>query len=449
MSRLAAEVDPVASLTWGQRAIAQTVLAMGDDATYYTMTRKVRLAEPLRPSAVASALAAMMIDHHSLRTVLRREGGDIVPRVLPDPAMDVRSVPVADAGGDDPAAVVAQAMKTEPIDVWRDPPIRAGLLTRGALATDVVLAVSHLAVDAAAMDIVEADLLHRLGPQEIPREMEQPGRWQPADQAAYEASPSALAASGRAVERWCQILTGSGLPAPGKGPGPPSPGAGNRFQEWAIDSRAAADAARALAERAKVSPASAVLAIWCLALDAINKRENRAVITLISGNRRRERELSYVGPLAQDTLFSAQWQDSLGIDEFAGLVHRQAMSAYSHGRYDPASLNTALGRRPGKVLTFFNDAQRPVTTSAVRKMSAAMDSAEPVLRGQWPFLELSTFLVMQSGPGFLRLRMIVDTEALGEFSAPGILATLRRMLIEAANGAALPRLTAMTRLAGR
>ena len=442
MSRLAADSDPVASLTWGQRAIAQTVLAMGDDATYYTMTRRVRLAEPPRTSAVASALATMLVDHHSLRTVLRREGGDIVPCVLPDPALDVRSVPVAEAGDDDPAAVVAAAMKSEPIDVWHDPPIRAGLLTRGALATDVVLAVSHLAVDAAAMDIVEADLLRRLGQQG----RKPPASWQPADQAAYEASPSALAASGRAVERWCRILTGSGLPEPGKGP---SPGAGSRFQEWAIDSRAAADAACALAARAKVSPASAVLAIWCLALDAINKRENRAVITLISGNRRRERELSYVGPLAQDTLFSAQWPDGLGIEEFAGLVHREAMSAYSHGRYDPASLDTALGRGPGKVLTFFNDAQRPATTSAVRGMPAAKNCAEPVLRGQWPFLELSTFLVMQSGPGFLRLRMIVDTEALGEFSAPGILATLRRMLIEAANGAALPRLTAMTRLAGR
>jgi hypothetical protein len=226
----------------------------------------------------------------------------------------------------------------------------------------------------------------------------------------------------------------------------PTPGAPDRFQEWAIDSPEAATAAEGLAERAKVSVASTVMAAWCLALDAIDGDRNHVAMTLISGNRHREREQQYVGPLTQDTLFSVAWPDGCGIDEFAALVHKQALSAYSNGRYDPLSLDAALGSGSHKVLTFFNHARRALTRPVRSAVPATLVTAgEPRLRGQWPFLDLHRFLVLQDAPGCLRLRLLVDTGALAQPGAAAMLTGICEILTRAAAGATPRELKATVR----
>lgn len=393
----------VAALTWGQRAILHTVLAMGPGSTYFTIVRPVRLARPVSPEMAGSALRELVAAHHALRTVVSGTGAAAVQRLVPRAAVPVHHVTSDGPVDVEILASVGRELKARPWDLQRDVPVRAALVHHAGAVHAVVLALCHLAVDAAAVDVLETDLRALVdgGP------LAGTPRWQPTDQAAFEATPAAVTAGARAVERWRDIIRR----LPPQDPGPTA-GAADRFQEWEITCPRAAAAADLLARQAQVSVASAVLASWCVATGTTSGDRTTAAVTLISGNRRRPREHGHVGPLAQDALFEVGWEVGTPMDELMRSVHRRALVAYSAGRYDPVALAAVLPRdadgSPVKVRTFFNCTSGP--TTPIGPAHPPVPAAAPRLRGHWPHLDLTRFLVMRHTPaGALNLRLLADT----------------------------------------
>ncbi|WP_433616654.1 condensation domain-containing protein [Dactylosporangium sp. CA-139114] len=439
--------DPLsAALTWGQRAILGTIDDLGPKANYFTIRRVLPL-----PTGDEDRIRRMLRDlareHESLRTIVVRSGGTRTQRVL-----DEGPVPAAAeelAHGEDAvrrARVTAANLAETPFDLTVEPPIRYSIVRAHDGDAVLALAVSHFAADAYALSLLTRRI-GRLGGGDdgAERPSVQTVDWQPRMQAAAEAARSAERRTERAVERWTKVLAAAAAPQtldarPGE--------RADRFVEWSLESADVQDATERSAQRTQTSPASVVLAVWCLTIAMLDGRDDVA-LTLISGNRHRDRERGYVGPLAQDTPMLARLSRGQ-FDDFVRNVHREALNAYADGRYDPAALANALGavddsvRPPSKVLTFFNDARgaHPAST-------AGRPPAGPALRriGQWAQLDLQRFLVLQQIGPSCRLRLLVDTDLVAAERIPIVLAAMADALTAAADGTTVERLTRMLEVA--
>lgn len=403
-----------APMTWAQRAMLRTVLALGDGSGYFTLARVVRPSRTLPVTAARRAVARLVARHQTLRTVFHRVPGGYEQVVEPEVRIPVVGSPSATA------AVVA--LRRHPWNPWQDSAVRVALVGDSGGVEAVALGVSHLAVDAGAMDLLAADLAAELAAEVDGAQGGPPvaaPAWQPVDQAGFEASQLARRTSEQAVSRWARMLEHAAEDAP-----PPTAGAEDRFQEWRLECPAVRAAAETVAARTGTSTASAVLAAWCRVLADVGGRTDRTLVTVIAGNRYRPRERRFVGPLVQDGLFGLD-RPSADLDQLVRQVHLAALTAYSTARYDPDDLASALPAGGGKIRTFFNFASRQADAA----VAPGDSTGEPVRSGQWPYLDLSRFLLAQPlGASVLSLRLTVDTSAPDQQSPPDLLLAVRDAL---------------------
>lgn len=383
---------------------------MGADGAYFNL-RRVVVPEGCCPADEAvRRVHRTVLALECLRTRFPVEGGR--PRQVVDGEGEL-GVTLVDVPADEVDAAVAATTRTlraHPIDTARSWPARFGVVTAGGRCRAVVVVVSHLAVDAAGLDVLAAVL--RTG--EVPA-----GGWQPCDQAAMEATPKEQRRSALNVARWTGLLAGLDPPA---GPVPdPSPD-DTRFAEWSMVSGPVRRDAQELARRCEVSYSSAVLAAVVAVLGRRRGRPDVA-LTLISRNRSRPREQGYAGPLAQDALFRVGWDGGAPAAEFVRSVHRQAVAAYAGGRYDPDRLRE---QGVAKVPWFFNDARSSGSGSVADRAGSGPDAEVVEQIGSWPYLDLRCFVTLQDAGDRARLRVVLDTRADPEMSGPQLLRAVSR-----------------------
>jgi amino acid adenylation domain-containing protein len=120
----------------------------------------LRLAGPLRPAALARALAGVVARHEALRTVFDREGE--AQTVLPAAAVDLPWLDLSGLPAPARRRAVAEwsaEMADRPFDLARGPLLRAGLARLGAGLHLLALTALHIVVDGASLATLSHETL--------------------------------------------------------------------------------------------------------------------------------------------------------------------------------------------------------------------------------------------------------------------------------------------------
>lgn len=125
------------------------------------LTGAVVLSGPLDVAALASALAALVARHESLRTTLGESGGVPHQRVGPpwQPALEVEALSGASAGERlEQARQVAREESARRFDLGREPALRVRLLRLDPQRFVLVLSLHHIAADGVGLQVLEQEL---------------------------------------------------------------------------------------------------------------------------------------------------------------------------------------------------------------------------------------------------------------------------------------------------
>ncbi|MGW5736429.1 MULTISPECIES: condensation domain-containing protein [Streptomyces] len=327
------------------------------------------------PDAVRAALTALAARHPSLRTRYDVSNPDAPRQWVPAAAPSVALA--TDAAGDETAEELALRLAAEPFDLGRQDGWRARLVQGGPTPTGLpapdrlVFVKHHILADAWAQEVLRRDLL---------RELAAPGSLQgtapgPADLAAAQYAPPGLRRQDAALEHWRGVLSrapAARLPTTGDVPG--------QVVQGTLRSTAALAGARALAERAEVSVASALMAAYVRAV-ARRCHSDALLVQLMSANR-----------------FSAPWKDLVtsmnewvpvlvetadaDLTPLARAVHWSSLRAVRHGVHDVtavAALRARIPQAPQPACAFNHVALPPGTK--VRQAAPV----EPAVTFEAPF----------------------------------------------------------------
>ncbi|MCM2415980.1 condensation domain-containing protein [Streptomyces sp. RKAG290] len=361
-----------APLTWGQRAIWHAIGRTAPNDHYFNIGRVLPLADrgaPVDLPRLAGALAALLVRHEALRTMIVA-GADKEPRQLlhAEGLVEVRVHDEPDPAGTGVAAEsLLSSLAARRFDYAREWPVRIGVVRHEGRVTHVVLALCHLATDGHGAEILVRDLrlLVRRG-SAGPACAETP-----LDLARRQASPAGRRSGEAALAHWENGLRqapATMFPAPA---GPPrSP----RFWTGRLLSVALPPAVEALAAAHRVS-GSTVLLTASAALVAADQGHSVAAVMPIAGNRAAQGHRNLVSTLSQDALFVLRMDDVPGPEaDFTDLLAGAwpaALAGYRAAAYDPAGWDALLERaaheRGSEVHPYccFNDmrlAERPTAS---------------------------------------------------------------------------------------
>ncbi|WP_189226194.1 non-ribosomal peptide synthase/polyketide synthase [Saccharothrix coeruleofusca] len=139
-------------LSFGQRRLWFVNQIEGPNATY-NMRLALRLNGPLDRAALAAALSDVAGRHESLRTVFAESDHGPVQVVLPEPALRLEVVPVADLDEQ-----VREAASLG-FDLASEPAVRAWLFASGPESHVFLLSMHHILVDGWSMSVLSRDLV--------------------------------------------------------------------------------------------------------------------------------------------------------------------------------------------------------------------------------------------------------------------------------------------------
>ncbi|MEH0581032.1 condensation domain-containing protein [Streptomyces sp. B21-108] len=298
-----------------------------------------KLLPALNVERITVMLGALLERHESLRTVYS---------AAPEPYQKIcgaGEVPVTVHAAEGDPATFAHALgarlRAVPFDPGVDWPLRVAVVTADGAPAYLVLAVCHVALDAAALALLLREWLTLQAGQELPEAAEV----RPVDLAVIEASPEGRRRSADSLRYWegqlrstpQAMLTLPAAPSSAAAPSVPT-----SIRRLRIRSHSAAEALGVLAERTRTSRSRIVLTALC-ALTAHLAGQRRAVAVTISGNRRLPGLTDYVGTVAQDALLSVDTSETT----FDGLVHRVRKSAelaYANSWFDATELRKTIWR---------------------------------------------------------------------------------------------------------
>jgi Condensation domain len=288
---------------------------------------------------VTTRLGALLVRHESLRTTYS---------AAPEPCQHVHGtgevlVTVHAADGDPAAFAHAlgsrlRAVRFDPAVDW---PLRAAVVTADGMPAYLVLALFHLALDAAALALLQREWPTLLAGQELP----EPAEVRPVDLAVIEASPQGRRRAADSLRYWKSQLRNcpqAMIALTTTSSSTTSPSAPPSIRRLRIRSRSAAEALGVIAERTGTSRSRIVLTALC-ALTAHLARQRRAVVVMLSGNRRLPELRNYVGTIAQDALLSVDTSE-VTFDGLVNRVRKCAQLAYANSWFDPAELRKTLWR---------------------------------------------------------------------------------------------------------
>ena len=434
-----------APLTWGQRAIHAAIRWLGDDACYFNLTRVVPVPSGVTVDRALDAVAALLVRHEGLRTVLqeladgswqqhvRGAGSLALPVVRPRP------------GGEAPARELVDRLAQHTFRHDRELPLLVGIVLDDARPSHVVLAVSHLAADGWAADLLVTDLARLLdgtadaGP-----------AWQPVDQARHESTGQGAARGLAAVDHWrrtVRTVPRDLFPRVDRGERTA------RYVRVRLTSTALAVASTVVAARSGVSTGTVLLASAAIVLGRLVGRDE-VPFQLIASNRLTERNRALVGPLAENALCVvdvAPARGAGGFDRVARGAFAAGLNAYRHGQYDPDAVARVLEEeraRGGGELNlgcFFNDmrigrswgagpdAPGDASPDAVRALRSRSTLS---VTGTWDRQDATYFVSVGDWGGTCGLQLMADTALVPRERIDALLREMEEVVVDAVSTAA-------------
>ncbi|GAT66860.1 nonribosomal peptide synthase [Planomonospora sphaerica] len=454
-----------APLTWGQRAIWDTIVKTAPDDRYFNFGRVLAVpgrARPLTPARAAEALGALVARHESLRTRLGGDGpgpgrsgppphaagGSAEPYRTAgphpageygDPSRAAEPYQVLEAAGVLPVAVAAgdpdrflDELAATAFDYAAEWPLRAGLVVDGGEVTHIVLVFCHLAADGLGAEVVLRDLRLLLLRGSVPG----PPPPQPLDLARWQESGAGRRVAGIAAGHWEQEYrrvppTMFGRPA-GDAADPP-------IWRAQIVSRAMDLAVRRIAAVHSASTSTVLLAAASAMVGAVTGHGVCAMLPIV-GNRFRGDTVNAVTTLSQEGLFVLDL-DRGPFTELLRAAGPAALRAYRSAYHDPRDrdrLTAEASRERGTPVhpyCCFNDlrfADRPDASPGEAEVRRAL--ADTAL--SWPLrqerLNCRFCLHVTDEPGGLGVSLTADTRFLPRPAMERYLLGLESLLVEAA-----------------
>ncbi|MHA6763650.1 condensation domain-containing protein [Streptacidiphilus sp. PAMC 29251] len=421
-----------APLTWGQRAIWQSIHWAEAQAQYFNIARVMRVDLAVQVEAALRGISELISLHEVLRTRFPGIGESLRQVVHQDGVLEVD---IIEGDGTDAKAVADELASRVfvPADEW---PIRCVLFVNDGVVTGAAFAYSHLAVDHIAVMVLERDLLDLWAAKSVA-----PPAWSPVDQAAYEASEAGRRRGEQALDYWRRSLRTAPTCLFGTDTGERGE---SRFVRLGMESRAVAVAATRIAERCRVSSSTVLLtSVATVLAQATGRRQT--VMQLIAANRQYARSRSLVAQTAENALFSLDTRDTT----FEELVQRSleaATLAYRFALYDPYEVKRLVKQGgsgvPGQfpdLSAYFNDARihdrwQGLTRSdvAAADLRRLTEETEVQFVGSWARQDASFFVHTSYAPETCRLYLMADTAKVPRTSVEALLRSMETVLVEAA-----------------
>jgi hypothetical protein len=458
-----------APLTWGQRAIWDTIVKTAPDDRYFNFGRVLAVpgrARPLTPVRAAEVLGALVARHESLRTRLDGDGPRTRGRASGDGSRTSRAEPSArsSAGGAEPYQAAAEpyqvleAAGAVPVAVAAgDPdrlldelaatafdyaaewPLRAGLVVDGGEVTHIVLVFCHLAADGLGAEVVLRDLRLLLLRGSVPG----PPPPQPLDLARWQESGAGRRVAGIAAGHWEQEYrrippTMFARPLGGTAADAPGPADPPVWRAHVV-SRAMDLAVQRIAAVHSASTSTVLLAAASAMVGAVTGHGVCAMLPIV-GNRFRGDTVNAVTTLSQEGLFVLDL-DRGPFTELLRAAGPAALRAYRSAYHDPRDrdrLTAEASRERGTQVhpyCCFNDmrfADRADASLGEAEVRRALAST----RLSWPLrqerLNCRFCLHVTGEPGGLGVSLTADTRFLSRPSMERYLLGLESLLVEAA-----------------
>ncbi|QMU67398.1 condensation domain-containing protein [Streptacidiphilus sp. P02-A3a] len=364
------------TLTWGQLAIWDVLQWLPPDDTSLTLSTLLPLPAGTTAATVAAALRALVERHDALRSLFRFDAaaGEPGQTLVTTGRLTVEVHDAPRGLAADLAAKLRPELCGRPFDLASDLPVRALLVTEEGSPAALVLAISHMSVDAWSFRVVLEDLEALLAGAELPA----PGQ-QPLDRLDYETSDLGRRREERARAYWTEQVRETPAAMLAELPQPSAPHLG-----WGrIESTALAESVRLLAQRASVAGSLVVMA-GAARLLARYTGEEQATLRLIVATRFTARTRRFVGAFNQNALLRVP----IGADSFDDYLRRTglaALTAYQNCEYDPRAIeqiviDTAAERGvTAGGYCFFNDIsfEPPRPADADREPATGGDAPDP------------------------------------------------------------------------
>jgi hypothetical protein len=410
-----------APATWGQQAVWDAVLVLGEDAPWYSVKAGFELPSPRPRAAVLEALTHAVRLHEGLRTRLEPQDSGALTQILD--ASGRVPVTVRTSAREDTASVGAELLAelaARPFDCAVEWPLRIGLVEADGLVRHYVMVLAHTAVDGGALRRLARDVVMMLDGVSPQRIRELFPATQPLDEAAYQQSERGRKRDAASRRYWIGKL-GKGPrelfpPRAERTPGPASPYA-------MLHSPALLPAVDHVAAARGVSSASVLLAAVAQQTARLS-RTAEPLLQVVVSNRFLPGMAQSISTVAQEGLFQLQ----TGWEDFGSLVkwvHTGALGMYRHASYDKRLLDRDIedlrGRLPdvADYSCFFNDTREP----ELYRPPAGDASSLPLARSRelstlaWPGessprKNVSFAVNVNDEPGAVKLSITADTALL-------------------------------------
>ncbi|MET9578711.1 condensation domain-containing protein [Streptomyces massasporeus] len=367
------------------------------------------------PDAVRAALASLAHRHPSLRTRYDLRDPDAPRQWVSD-----ETAPLVLPAG--PAVDAAPTPAGEPFDLGRQDGWRARLITGQPGPQRLVFVKHHILADAWAQEVLRRELLRELA---APGSLRTPAPG-PADLAAEQHGPTGLRRQRAALEHWARLL--------GRAPAARLPDTGDTAGEvvqGTLRSAPALTAARALATRADVSLASAVMAAYVRAV-AHRCDSDALLVHLMSANR-------FSGRWKDTVTSMNQWVPALvegaGADliTLARTVHWNSLRAVRHGMHDVtavAALRLRTPQAPEPACAFNHVAVPPKDGPGTT--ADTEDRTEPAVSFEAPFTTIGPRCYARSEEDGRSLTVRLIARDVGREQCAALLGELHDTLLSAA-----------------
>lgn len=318
-------------LTWGQRHIGRVLAANEHGTEQYTLRRCWPVPPGTRTAEVHDALRGLVARHEALRT---RLVDDVLQRTCGEGHITVEHHESTDGQWSaDDALRAADRLSGEQFDLAAEFPVRFQILSVEGRPEWVVMALSHMAGDAYACDLLQGDFERMLRADGLLPTTSQPVTW-----ALYEQSARGARVNRRSVDYMCTLLREYGdplfpstAPADHRSRGFPVV----RGHGYGVGARV-----EGLASRWRLSATAVSLAALARSF-ARHSGLDAFPLGVTSSNRFLPGAERYLGTMAQNNALGVHGAtDSL--HDVATTVERALMAALPRSSYDQDTLRRAL-----------------------------------------------------------------------------------------------------------
>jgi hypothetical protein len=426
----------IGELTWGQLDIWAAMQRQRSSLC-------VGGAFPLPPGTTVTKIAAdlrfLMCRHDCLRTRLRF-AADGRPLQVVSRSGEV-PLDVIDPGNADPADIAAAIhahYEDQVFDYVREWPIRWAVIAKGTVATHLVSAISHVAIDGMGALVLHNDLARR---DPVTGRANGPvTALQPLELARQQRTPAARRSSSAALRYWERTLRSIPARRFAVSADQRSP----RYWQATYHSPASYLAVQKLASRSRASTSAVLLAAYAVMLSRI-AASHPAVIQVVADNRFHRGFAEMASPLATSIPCVIDVAGA-AFDEVVARAARTTLNAYKLAYYNPverAELEARIGQERGEavdVSCYFNDRRMSSRTEpaegqqpTAREVRAALPRS--VLTWGWQRdLPCDTcYLSLNNVPGTLCYELYADTRYLPPADMEACLRGLEVTVVDAAS----------------